>query len=511
MAEMTRKSFLRLAAAATTSAAIGSQTSAQSSSVAAPRVSQSSGRILIRGADLLTMDPALGEIEGGDVLVDNGRISAVGKELAQDGAEVSDATGMILMPGMCDGHRHVWQIIDAGRLAKTQPAHYATYQNWKMRTIVSLTPEDHYLGGLVGGLLAIDSGVTSVIDYAHGQINAETALAAGHGVKDSGLGGWFAFQMGVSSSYKPGDTVPLDVAHSQRISRTTETHWATAERLQKEVFSDSSAAMQLGLAPAAGNGRSLEDIRAEWTRVRDMEVRLLGAHLHKPARPAAEGFMGHRDSGIPDLSEAGLLGPDYHASHGNRLTTEELAMLRDTGGMVCATAMGEFPYMASASRGPSVHARARAAGVATGIGIDVNLVLTQDYFEHMRAAFWSHYLEPAGVELAANYKSEDSLDFATALGAKAMRLGDVAGSITVGKRADLVLLDTSRIGFAMQGSLADRVVNFASREDVDSVWIGGVARKRHGEMIDVDWGALKSEIAAAQARFGPEAASITFT
>ena len=93
-------------------------------------------------------------------------------------------------------------------------------------------------------------------------------------------------------------------------------------------------------------------------------------------------------------------------------------MLRETGGMVCATAMGEFPYMASARRGPSVHARARAAGVATGIGIDVNLVLTQDYFEHMRAAFWSHYLEPAGVELAEKYKSEDTLDFATAMGAR---------------------------------------------------------------------------------------------
>ena len=83
--------------------------------------------------------------------------------------------------------------------------------------------------------------------------------------------------------------------------------------------------------------------------------------------------------------------------------------------------------------------------------------------------------------------------------------------LQTGKRADLVLLNTSRIGFAMQGSLADRVVNFASREDVDSVWIGGEARKRHGEMIGVSWATLKSQIEAAQARFGPEAASITFT
>ena len=117
-----------------------------------------------------------------------------------------------------------------------------------MRTIVSLTPEDHYLAGLVGGLLAIDSGVTSIIDFAHGQINAETALAAAQGVKDSGISGWYAFQMGVSSSYGPGDSVPLAEAHAQRIAKTTETHWATAERLQKELFSDSSGLMQLSLS-----------------------------------------------------------------------------------------------------------------------------------------------------------------------------------------------------------------------------------------------------------------------
>jgi len=412
---------------------------------------------------------------------------------------------------MCDGHRHLWHTIDAGRLVKTEPRLYATYQEWKMRTIVSMQPDDHYLAGYLGGLLAIDSGVTSLIDYAHGQIDAETALAAARGVRDSGVGGWFAFQLGVSSSYKPGDVVPLAVADAERIAVTTETHWATAERLRKEVFAGGDGLLQLGLAPSSGMGASLDEIRAEWTRIRDMGTGLLAAHVHKPAQPTPPGTMGQRDSGIADLAGAGLLGPDYHLAHANRLTAEELAMLRATGGMVCATAMGEFPYMASASRGPSVHGRARAAGVATGVGIDVNVALTQDFFEHARAAFWNLYLSPEGREIAAGYRSEDTLDFVTALGAKAMRLGDVAGTITVGKRADLVLLRTDRIGFAMQGTLADRVLNFGSLADIDSVWVAGRARKRAGRMLGVDWGELRSRVAEAQRRIGPLASSITFT
>ena len=269
--------------------------------------------------------------------------------------------------------------------------------------------------------------------------------------------------------------------------------------------------MQLGLAPSSGQGSSIEEIRREWTRVRDMGVNLLAAHFHKPPRPTPRGTMGYRDSGVADLQEAGLLGPDYHLAHANRLTSEELIMLRDTGGMVCATAMGEFPYMTSESRWPSVHGRARAAGVATGIGIDVTVALTQDYFEHARAAFWNLYLSPEGTRIATTYESEDTLDFVTALGARAMRLGSETGTITVGKRADLVLLRTDRIGFAMQGRLADRVLSFGSLSDIDSVWVAGTARKRNGQMIGVNWSDLKSQVSEAQERIGALAASITFT
>ncbi|HEX9338017.1 MAG TPA: amidohydrolase, partial [Pseudonocardiaceae bacterium] len=71
----------------------------------------SGGRpILFRNATVLSMDPAIGVIEGGDVLVRGERIEAVGKSLpAPDDAAVIDATGGIVMPGMIDTHRHMWQ------------------------------------------------------------------------------------------------------------------------------------------------------------------------------------------------------------------------------------------------------------------------------------------------------------------------------------------------------------------------------------------------------------------
>ncbi len=186
-------------------------------------------------------------------------------------------------------------------------------------------------------------------------------------------------------------------------------------------------------------------------------------------------------------------------------------MLRDTGGMICATVMGEFPYMTDSFRGPSVHGRARESGVPTGIGIDVSLAVTGDYFEHVRAALWNLYLDAEGRRIVEGYESNDILDFATALGAKAIRLGDTVGTIAVGKRADLVLLRTDRIGFGMAGSLSDRVVTFATTSDIDSVWIAGKARKRHGKMLDVDWTKLKAQLVEAQERVGRLAATIRFS
>ncbi len=512
--KITRKDFLRLAAAATTSTAlagyVGRGVAQSADSSAAPDVPETPSSTLIRGADLLTMDPELGEQPATDVLISDGSIEAIGTGLAADGAEVVDAQGMILMPGMIDGHRHVWQTIALGRMVESNPGEFARdYIYWKMAAVVAMEPEDHYIAELVGGLQAIDSGVTSILDYAHGQDTEANTMAAARGLRDSGIAGWFGYQLAISYPFDVGDTVsPAEMLAALFAARPTEQEWNTASLLRNDLFADRSALLQLALGPPMWPGYAMDDVRDYMTRARSVGVDLIIAHLHKSATPHPAGFMGHRDSGIPDLHEAGLLGPDFHVAHANRLTPEELAMMRDTGGMIAATTMSEYSFMMNPHRGAPVHGRARAAGVPVGIGADVPMGLTGDYFEHVRSSLWSHYLEEESRQIVQDYHSEDILDFATALGAKAIRLGDETGSITVGKRADLVLLDTDRIGFGTMGSLADRVVTFARTTDIDSVWVAGQARKRHGEMIGVDWASLKARLLEAQERVEQKIATV---
>lgn len=501
MTEITRKDFLRLGVAGAAAALVSSRASAQQGVAAtakgAPRAT------LIRGADILSMDEKLGEVKGADVLVVNGKIAEIGKGLAATDAEVIDAAGMILMPGMNDGHRHLWLGLHAGRLVKTDAKKYSAYQPWKMRTMVCMTPEDFRLSGYVGGLQAIDSGVTNLLDYAHAHHTQEKAIAGAQGFLDSGVGGVFCYQASHNTTYGPGDTLPEAQATAERQGAPQESNYVTAGLLRQMFATGADAPAQFGITISEGTGRrKMEDMKTEFERARTFDPFIVGCHIHKPnPMPPAGVFRT-----VADLHAAGLLGPDLHVAHGVEMTDEELIMLRDTGGMLCATTMGEFPYIAA-----SIHGKARQMGVPAGIGLDIGTGLTQDYFEHVRAGFWSLYRSDEYAKLANDYESADVLDFATRWGAKALRMGDVSGSITVGKFADLVLLRTDRMGFASAGTLADRVVNFASLPDIDSVWVRGTARKRNGQMIGIDWASLKKQVSEAQQRIDRQADTITLT
>jgi len=207
---------------------------------------------------------------------------------------------------------------------------------------------------------------------------------------------------------------------------------------------------------------------------------------------------------VADLYRANLLGPDFHVEHGVEMTDDELKMLRDTGGIVSSSVLGEFTYPK-----PSIHVKARELGVVAGIGLDVPVSFSPDFFEIVRAGNLVMYVLPEYAKLAEKYDSTMVLDFATRVGAQAARCADDRGTITVGKYADLILLRTDRMGFALFGStLADSVLHFANTVDVDSVWVRGVAKKRNGKLLGVDWPKLRKSVMEAGTRIRKDYATI---
>jgi cytosine/adenosine deaminase-related metal-dependent hydrolase len=509
MRDINRREFMAASAAAT--GWVTTTSGAQSGPPPPPSLTRSAIRTLIRGADLLTLDAQQRELPAVDVLMDGGKIVAIGKKLEAADAYVIDAHGMVLMPGLVDGYRHVWQVLQIGELVHTEPARIAQYERFKSELMVCLTPADHHLAGLIGGLQAIDAGVTTLLDYADVQYQAEGAVAAAQGLKASGVNGWFAYQVSKSPSHRTASTVSWAAAEAERLAFGDDVHFDTVAQLQRTVFSDHTAALRLGICVSPGIlGAPMSLVRREFERIRAQGVQLIVAPVSIPARPFAAGHFGSMDSGIQDLAAAGLLGPDLHFVHGNDLTQEELAYLKAQGGSLCSAVLEEFVDKMKGRRG-SVHGRARAAGVAVGIGSGSGLALPLDFFEHLRASFWNLQLDSDSEQISDGYTSEDTLRFATRGGAEALRLEKVTGAIETGRWADLLLLRTDRFGFGTLGSLADRVVNFACQSDIDSVWVQGRLKKAGGRLLGADIRALSAQLQAVQSRLERAMKTIRFT
>ena len=133
--------------------------------------------VVFRNAIVLTMDGAHTVLHGADVLVAGDRIAAVGTGLeAPDDAAEIDASGGILMPGMIDTHRHMWQTAMRGYGADWTLTQYFVwnYLNWGK----SFRPQDIYAGNLLSAIESVDAGVTTTVDWSHGLQTTEHADAA---------------------------------------------------------------------------------------------------------------------------------------------------------------------------------------------------------------------------------------------------------------------------------------------------------------------------------------------
>src|SRR5437773_1575878 len=133
--------------------------------------------IVFRNATVLTMDDAHRVLHGADVLITGDRITAVGPGLqVPEGTAAIDATGGIVMPGMIDTHRHMWQTAMRGYGADWTLTQYFVwyYLQWGK----TFRPQDIYAGNLLSAIEALDAGVTTTVDWSHGLQTVEHADAA---------------------------------------------------------------------------------------------------------------------------------------------------------------------------------------------------------------------------------------------------------------------------------------------------------------------------------------------
>ena len=174
-------------------------------------------RIRVKGATIVSMDPALGIIEPGDLLIDDGKIIAVGRNVGSWAVIEIDGRGMIAMPGFINGHIHLWQTALRGVAADWTLDHYFGVLIGKV--VKLYTPQDVYIGNLVGALDQINSGVTTLFDWCHIVNTPAHADAA------------------VDALQEARHSRDIRVRHPDDLFGTKEPHPADARRMRKERLS----------------------------------------------------------------------------------------------------------------------------------------------------------------------------------------------------------------------------------------------------------------------------------
>jgi len=417
------------------------------------------GRKLIKGGIVISLDPAVGDFAKGDVLIDGDRIAAVGPGLEVDGAEVVDASRMIVMPGFVDSHRHIWEGILRNIGTDVPLEGRVSYISFVLRTLApAFRPEDAYAGNMVSAVGAIDAGITTLLDWSHIQASPAHTDAVIQALEDSGLRAVFAYGF------------PWWGKWEER-----QPSWFV--RAATEHFSSKDQMLTLALAAPGPEFTDFEVARDHWKLARETGARIT-AHV-------GVGTYG-QDAKVQEMGEAGLLGPDTTYIHCTTLNDTEIQMIVDTGGTVSLAS----PVEMMMGHGMPPIQKFLDRGLKPSLSIDVETNVPNDMFTQMRSVIaLQHALANHDGKPAITMR--DVLWYATMEGARANGLEDEVGSLTVGKAADLIMLRTDKINVTPINDPVAAVVAGMDTSNVDSVFIAGRAMKRGGELLHVDWPAVR--------------------
>ncbi len=422
---------------------------------------------LIKAGHLLTLDDALGDIAGGQILIENGAIKEVGRNLdTPPDSEIIEAADMIVMPGLVNAHMHTWQTGIRGVAGDWSLGDYMGHMHANLAT--QFAPEDLYLANLLGALNQINCGATSLFDWCHNNPTPEHTDRAIGGLEEAGIRALFAH-----GTPKP-DVEKDGMPHSEMPHPEAE-----IKRLATGRLSNRGALVTLGMAIRGPDISTWE--------VAEHDVRLAGeyelvASAHMGGRPGG----GMTKGGIGKLNDANLLGPAYNVVHGCQLTDDEFQMIGDAGATVSSCPEVEMQM----GHGHPVCGRILAAGGAPSLGVDIESNISGDMFtvmrmalQHQRAADNQKIIDTGASPGKVSIAARQALKWATIEGARAMGLDSSTGTLTPEKQADLIMIRTTDLNLYPVNNAAEAAIFQAGIGNVDTVMIGGAVLKRGGKLV----------------------------
>ncbi|MBM6583484.1 amidohydrolase family protein [Microvirga sp. BT689] len=439
--------------------------------------------IIIHGI-VVTINPQRRVIADGAVAIERDRIVAVGSTsevtAAHQAPVVIDATNKIVMPGLIDGHAH------AGHgLIKTMGGGDSRqwYEACERAYTVASTPEFWRAEARLAALERLRFGVTTGVSLLGGGDNIMRADEPIYG--DAHCEG--VREVGTRSVVAVGPTLPphprtyARIVDGKAVERpvTFEEQFATCQTLIDSWHGKHGGRLNIALISPTLEVERL----GELSSVNLEEARRQAKMTADLAREAGLIFTqdGPSKGDVAYANDLGILGPNALLTHATNLTADEIRIVADTG-----TSIGHNPSAIASILGRCPVPELLDAGANVCLGSDGTAPdRSGDMFRHMQQCMHYHRTSFKDPSLLPPGRV---LEMCTIDGAKALGLEKEIGSLEVGKKADVVLLDLRRPHLYPFNMPVFRLIYFANGNDVDTVIVDGriALQGRSAMFVDED-------------------------
>ena len=428
-------------------------------SAAAPSALPARGEFVVRKACILTMDDALGDLLQGDIHIRDGEIVAVAASVPGGGAEI-DGSRFIVMPGLIDTHQHHWTSFFRGVIDDVPAIDYFPA---KKAFSPVMTPQDTYRSVRLGLVQTLNAGITTTHNMAHNMRNAGQADATLQAHQSIGMRARFSY------------------GHYDGLSQDKTIDFDDVARMKKRLQSaDESLHGLIHFGVFLRNPIVMESSTVH--RIEFAKARELGLPMS---------LDGPDDEDILQMGREGLLGPDLLLSHANSASKEARAMMAAAR---TTHTSSPFSEMSSTKPLPSTSAMLDD-GIVSSLSLDSTARTEADMFAVMRVAL-SIVRNTRRLRKDAKFSWRDAARLATIDGARVLGIDRLVGSLTPGKRADLIMIHRTGLSLGLTSNLNPyRILISAQPRDVDAVVIDGRVFKRDGKLTTVDPEAILAEAA----------------
>lgn len=423
--------------------------------------------VVLRNGTVLTMDGAHQVLNDHDVLVVDDRIAAIGPRLeVPEGTVEIDATNGIVMPGMIDTHRHMWQTAMRGYGADWTLTQYFVWYYLEWGKV--FRPQDIHAGNLLGAAEALDAGVTTTVDWSHGLQTTDHADAAVDALQ--AVPGRFVLAYGNIQDSPASWTAKPEFR----------------DFVTRRITGDDMLGFQLAF-DVTGDPSFPEKPAFEVAR-----------ELGVPVTTHAGVWGATNDDGIRLMHDNGFMTPQSIYVHAATLSADSYHRIAATGGSISVSTESEQ----SAGQGYPPTWAIREHGIPVSLSMDTSVWWSGDLFSAMRTTLGADRAREHMAAHARNdtvthssLRAEHVVDWATMGGARALGRSSELGSLEVGKKADIVLLrnENSPAMFPVLNPYG-HVAFQAQRSDVDTVIVDGRIVKRDHGLVGVDLRAIRSQV-----------------